>query len=286
MDSKIILIALNQFSGIGPKTIARLLHYWPNLNDLIQEHRRGHLRRTLPDALHQALGQLNWRQAETEWNWSTQASCQIITLVDSNYPSLLQQIPDPPPVLYVQGQLKELDLKCLAVVGSRHPSSYGESLAYDWGRALALSGLVLVSGMAIGIDTIVHKACVDEKKVTIAVLGSGLKNLYPRRNLDLAEQIMHTGAIISEFSLKTPPNPRHFPLRNRIISGLALSTLVVEATERSGTLITAQHAIEQNRDVYVIPGRVDVPHHNGGHLLIQQGAKLVTKYQDILVEYA
>ena len=206
--------------------------------------------------------------------------------MDPDYPLLLQQISDPPPVLYVQGHLDDFNRRSLAVVGSRHPSAYGERLAYDWCRGLAQAGLVLVSGMAIGIDTWVHKACIDAHQITIAVLGSGLQKIYPKQNIALAERIGEKGAVISEFSLKTPPNPRHFPSRNRIISGLALSTLVVEATEKSGTLITAQHAVEQNRDVYVIPGRVDLPYQRGGHLLIQQGAKLITQYQDILVDYA
>lgn len=286
MDSKFILVALNMVPGIGPKTIARLLHHWPCLDDLIQEHRRGQLRTYLPPALHQAISQLNWQQTEWEWNWTQDKQCQILTILDNNYPKLLQHIPDPPPVLYVQGSVLHFEENTLAVVGSRKPSAYGQVIARDWSYALAQSGVVLVSGMAIGIDTLVHRACVQQKKATLAVLGSGLQRLYPKCNLELAAQIIETGALISEFPLKTPPNPRHFPLRNRIISGLALSTLVVEATEKSGTMITASHAVEQNREVYAVPGRVDLPFHTGSHQLIQQGAKLIMQYQDILADYA
>jgi DNA processing protein len=286
MDSKFILVALNQVSGIGPKTIARLMHHWPKLEDLIQEYLRGKLRTHLPPALHYAIGQLNWQQAEYEWNWTKHINHHIVTILDENYPRLLLQIPDPPPVLYVKGSLSQINHQILAVVGSRKPSLYGQNIAYDWSQALSKSGITLVSGMAIGIDTLVHQACVYQNQVTYAVLGSGLQRIYPKRNEELAGQIIEKGALISEFSLKTPPNPGHFPLRNRIISGLALSTLVVEATEKSGTLITALHAINQNRDVYVVPGRVDVPYHTGAHRLIQQGARLVMHYQDILDEYA
>jgi DNA processing protein len=286
MDNKLVLIALNQLPGIGPKTIARLLYHWPNLVDLIEEWQKNKLRVPLPQAIHDALALLNFDKAKQDLAWSLKDNCSIMTICDEDYPALLKQISDAPPVLYIQGHQSILAMpKRIAIVGARQASLYGKQITMDWSSALAQHGFILISGMAIGIDTLVHQACVKLDTPTIAVLGSGLQHIYPKQNTHLAHQIQENGVILSEFSLKTPPNARHFPRRNRIISGLALSTLVVEAAEKSGTTITALHALEQNRDVFVLPGQVGIPNFLGNHRLIQQGAKLVTSYQDILQEY-
>jgi DNA processing protein len=286
MDNKKILVAMNLQAGLGPKTMARLLHHWPQLSDLLKELKHSFLEKKLPPALIMALKQLNFSQAELELNWAAQKNCHILSIGDQDYPQILAQISDPPLVLYLQGKLDVFKGQALAIVGSRQPSLYGIEIACDWARRLALQGLTLVSGLALGIDTLVHRMAVEAEKPTIAVLGSGLKQIYPLRNKGLAAEIQAKGAIISEFPLFLPPNPGHFPRRNRIISGLSLCTLVVEAAEKSGTMITAAAAIEQNRDLFVLPGRVDSPLAMGGHRLIQQGARLAANIDDILVEYS
>lgn len=285
MDNKTILVAMNLKAGLGPKTIARLCEHWPNLMDLMLELKQQRLQSLLPPALIYALKNLNFKQAEIELAWSNGQDCHIISLDDENYPSLLRHIPAAPPILYLQGKIAATGGNALAIVGTRHPSQYGSQIAFDWAKVLANQGLTLVSGLALGIDTLVHQAALAANGTTLAVLGSGLKKVYPTRNQRLAQEIQQNGAIISEFSLFSPPNPGHFPRRNRIISGLALCTLIVEAAEKSGTMITAGAAIEQNRELFVLPGPVDSPLSLGGHRLIQQGARLAANFSDIVAEY-
>jgi DNA processing protein len=285
MNNKMVLVALNQVSGIGPRTIQRILQHWPDLKVFVREVQRQQLSVKLPHVLTDAVAQLNWAKVEKELLWAEQKNCHILTILDSNYPHLLRQLPDAPPVLYCMGNIETLHQQLLAIVGSRHPSAYGQQVAKQWSEVFCQHGLVLVSGMAIGIDTLVHQSCLKFSKQTIAVLGSGLKRIYPKSNQLLAEQIPEKGLLISEFSLETSPNPRHFPRRNRIISGLALCTLIVEAAEKSGTMHTAQHAVEQNREVFAIPGHIFDNLSRGCHLLIQQGARLALSEHDILAEY-
>ena len=280
-----ILVALNQLSGMGPMTIQRILQHWPDLREFVREIQTPKTAVRLPPALKIAVSQLDWALAEKQLLWAERSNCHILTILDSNYPHLLRQLADAPPVLYCQGQLDVFHQPSLAMVGSRHPSVYGMQVAKRWSEVFSKKGLTLVSGMAIGIDTIVHQSCLKHSKKTIAVLGSGLQRIYPKNNMLLAEKIKEKGLLISEFSLETSPNPRHFPRRNRIISGLALCTLIVEAAEKSGSMHTALHAIEQNRDVYAIPGHIFDSLSRGCHLLIQQGAKLALSESDILAEY-
>ena len=209
---------------------------------------------------------------------------QIITLGDSNYPELLRNIFDPPPVLYVKGTFSERDRLAVAVVGSRKSSSYGRLTAEKICLDLVSRGVTIVSGLARGIDSFAHRGALKGGGRTIAVLGNGVDYIYPRENRRLYEEIVEKGAVISEFPLGTPPDRKNFPVRNRIISGLSLGVVVVEAGDQSGALITADQALEQGREVLAIPGNVSSYTSRGTHRLIKQGAKLVETAEDILEE--
>ncbi len=214
-----------------------------------------------------------------------QKGFRIVTLADNEYPALLLEIPDPPPFLYVYGSLPT-HFNNIAVVGSRHATQYGLSTTKHLSRDLVKHGLTIVSGMARGIDTAAHEGALAAGGKTIAVLGSGLAHIYPRENEKLFHRIAQNGAVISEFHLNAEPEGHHFPMRNRIISGLSLGTVIVEATLRSGSLITARLAAEQNREVFAVPGSIKSFKSTGTHTLIKQGARLVEQSQDILDEIA
>lgn len=221
--------------------------------------------------------------------WLAQADPQqgeraVLTLGDPRYPARLLEIPDPPLLLYACGQLDCLQRPALAVVGSRHPSAQGADNARVFACALSQAGLTVVSGLALGIDGAAHEGGLLGEAGTIAVIGTGLDRVYPRSHLDLAHRIVRQGLLLSEFPLGTAPLAANFPQRNRIISGLALGTLVVEAALQSGSLITARLAAEQGREVFAIPGSIHSPQARGCHALIRQGAKLVESTQDILEE--
>jgi len=207
----------------------------------------------------------------------------IITLTHPQYPPLLREIPDPPPFLYVSGNLGNTT-QTVSVVGSRNATDYGITATKRLCQALAELGVVIVSGMALGIDTAAHIGALVGNGRTIAVLGSGFDRIYPNENRDLFYKISENGAVITEFSLKTEPDPYNFPARNRVISGISLGTVVVEATQRSGSLITARLAAEQNREVFAVPGNIHSFKSIGTHSLIKQGAKLVEHAQDIIEE--
>lgn len=209
---------------------------------------------------------------------------RLLTMADPAYPPLLLEIPDPPPLLYVCGRLPATPLN-IAVVGSRNATAYGISTTTRLCSDLASMGVTIVSGMARGIDTAAHTGCLMGRGNTIAVLGSGLDRIYPAQNKKLFYQIAEQGAVISEFPLATEPEAHNFPLRNRIISGICHGTVIVEATLRSGSLITARLAAEQNRDVFAVPGSIRSFKSTGTHTLIKQGAKLVENAQDITEEF-
>jgi DNA processing protein len=220
---------------------------------------------------------------ETELDRVHQKGFRVVTLVDSDYPALLLEIPDPPPYLYVYGRLPR-NLNNIAIVGSRHATQYGLSTTKHLSRDLVKHGLTIISGMARGIDTAAHEGALAAGGKTVAVLGSGLAYIYPRENEKLFHQIAENGAVITEFPLDAEPEGHHFPMRNRIISGLSLGTVIVEATLRSGSLITARLAAEQNREVFAVPGSIKSFKSTGTHTLIKQGARLVEQSQDILDE--
>lgn len=208
----------------------------------------------------------------------------ILTLTDPRYPPLLREIPDPPPFLYVQGKLPHYS-PSIAVVGSRMATAYGLAMTRSLCADLALRDMIVVSGMAIGIDTAAHEGALSSAGQTVAVLGSGLAQIYPPQNKKLFQRIAENGAVISEFAMQTEPERHNFPIRNRIISGMSLGTVVVEATRRSGSLITARLAVEQNREVFAVPGSIQSFKSIGTHSLIKQGAKLVENAQDIFDEF-
>jgi DNA processing protein len=211
---------------------------------------------------------------------------KVITIKDADYPVNLKEIHDPPAVLYVKGELKKEDKLSVAIVGSRRSSNYGRDTAERLARELAQLGITVVSGMARGIDTSAHNGALNSKGRTIAVLGSGLANIYPPENKALVYKIAESGAVISEFPMTMPPLAGNFPRRNRIISGLSLGTVVVEAAQKSGALITARCAYEQNREVFSVPGEAGRDTASGTNQLIKDGAKLVETATDILEELA
>ncbi|MCK4244037.1 MAG: DNA-processing protein DprA [Candidatus Omnitrophica bacterium] len=221
---------------------------------------------------------------EKELSLIEELGLSVIALEDKDYPSNLKLIYDPPPVLYVQGGIEAKDRLAIAIVGTRRCSYYGRKTADSLSYELTSRGFTVVSGMARGIDTAGHKGALKAGGRTIAVLGSGLARIYPRENKELAAKIGKSGALISEFPLLTAPDRRNFPQRNRIISGLSLGVVVIEAPDRSGALITADLALEQGREVFAIPGNVDQPTSSGTLRLIKQGAKLVTESDDVIEE--
>lgn len=224
------------------------------------------------------------RRAEAEWRDCERKGFTVISLASPRYPSLLKEIVDPPPALYVWGGFRPADAISLAVVGCRRASPYGIDVCERLSGALARRGATIVSGLARGIDGIAHQAALSQGGRTVAVLGSGLDRIYPREHRRLAERVAERAAVISEFPLTSPPLPAHFPRRNRIISGLALGVIVVEAAERSGSLISARNAVDQNREVFAVPGPIDSPTSRGVNRLIQEGAKLVSEPADVIEE--
>lgn len=285
MNNLVYLLALNRMDQVGPRTVMKLKERWPNLKELFALSIAEMEQAGLPSRLAQTLGQFNFNLIREDLNWQKASSDHyLLTWESPEYPALLKEIADPPIVLYAQGQLSALNQPTLAIVGSRNPSITGSENAKQFSKELAAHGITIVSGLALGVDAQAHLGCLAAQGQTIAVLGTGIDCIYPRRHLKLAEQIRENGLVISEFPLKSPPIAGHFPRRNRIISGLSLSTLVIEAAIKSGSLITARMAIEQNRDVLAIPGSIHNPLARGCHYLLQQGAKLVTSINDVLNE--
>jgi len=235
------------------------------------------------DLIHRLHG-VDDRDIEPDLEWVEHPERSIITLQDSAYPDLLRRIDTPPPILFILGDPDALKHPGIGIVGSRNPTPAGREIAQDFAHELASFGLCITSGLALGIDTAAHKGAINANGMTVAVAATGLDRIYPSRNRELAHQIEEQGAIISEFPIGTEALPGHFPRRNRIISGISLGTLVVEAAVRSGSLITAHEAMEQGREVFAIPGSIHNPLARGCHQLIREGAKLVESAADILDE--
>ncbi|CDZ75827.1 DNA protecting protein DprA [Legionella massiliensis] len=284
MDNKFYLLALNRMSQIGPRTLLKMLARWPELEEMFQLTSEQLQKAGLPARMADCIRNFNLKEVEEDLVWQEPANHHLLTWVDSDYPKLLKEIHDPPAVLYAKGDLSCLEQAAIAIVGSRKPSVTGAETARQFANELALHQLTIVSGLAFGIDAQAHQGCLDAKGKTIAVMGTGIDCIYPRQHQSLADKICQDGLLITEFPLKIVANAGHFPRRNRIISGLSLITLIVEAAIRSGSLITARLALEQNRDVLAIPGSIHNPQARGCHHLLQQGAKLVTASQDVLEE--
>lgn len=213
--------------------------------------------------------------------WADKHNNHLVCLDDELYPSSLKEIYCPPPLLYMQGQVGAFDADSVAIVGSRRPTLSGQKHAAEFSRQLAEMGYCVTSGLAIGVDSYAHRGALEAKGISCAVLGSGLESVYPKQNQTLALDIQEQGVLVSELALGVKALPANFPRRNRIISGLSKGTLVIEAGLKSGSLITAEFALEQNRDVFAIPGSIDNPLAKGGHSLIKQGAILVDNIEDI-----
>ncbi|MBD3233813.1 MAG: DNA-protecting protein DprA [candidate division Zixibacteria bacterium] len=226
----------------------------------------------------------NQRDVESKLSKLKDCNISIITLEDADYPENLRQLNDPPPLLYFQGEIKYADSHCIAIVGSRKASPYGKSMTTRISEELVDAGFTVVSGFARGIDTIAHRTALDCDGKTIAVMGCGIDVVYPSENKELFTRITQSGCIISEFEPGKPPEARNFPKRNRLISGIASGVVIVEAAIKSGALLTANHALEQGREVFAVPGPVNSPSSEGTNNLIKSGAKLTTSINDILEE--
>lgn len=279
-------LRLSLTPGVGDTTARRLLAAF-GLPDQVFAQSQSALRQVVTPAQSLALltPPASWSaQCHLTRAWLAEAEGRsIVTLADAAYPRVLLEMSDPPLLLYLQGRTDLLaHPQCLAVVGSRNPTPQGELTAHDMSRALAAAGVCIVSGMALGVDGAAHSGALDAAGATIAVVGTGLDRVYPRRHLALAHRIAQSGLLVSEFALGSSPAPANFPKRNRIIAGLSQGTLVVEAALASGSLITARLAAEMGREVFAIPGSIHAPQAKGCHALIRQGAKLVETAQDVL----
>lgn len=278
-------LALNRMDKVGPRTVAKLEQRWPNLEEMFQLSAQELEDAGLPPLLAQTISRFDFSEIEEDLTWLKKSKDHhLLTWNCPNYPRLLKEIADPPVILYGKGQLACLERPTLAIIGSRNPSVTGSENAKQFAKELATYPISIASGLALGIDAQAHIGCLEANGQTIAVLGTGIDCIYPRRHMQLAELITVNGLLLSEFPLKSPPIAGHFPRRNRIISGLSLCILVVEAAIKSGSLITARMALEQNRDVLAIPGSIHNPLARGCHYLLQQGAKLVTSVNDVLDE--
>jgi DNA processing protein len=221
-------------------------------------------------------------RAAAERDAAARDGVDVVTWADARYPARLRLIADPPIALFVRGTLDPDDAVAVAIVGSRRAGEYGRGVATDLARGLAQAGITVVSGLAAGVDGAAHRGALEAGGRTIAVMATGIDRVYPSWHAALAREIAARGALVTEFRRGTAPLQFHFPQRNRIISGLAVGTVVVEAAERSGSLITAEYAVEQGREVLAVPGPIGTPHHRGCHRLIQQGATLITSVEDVV----
>ncbi len=290
MDTRHQWLSLAFTPGLGPATLKKLVEQFGSAREILAASRKAleecHFLRK--DSLACLCDQRAVAEtaADKELRLAEKFGATLLCWDDPLFPPLLKEINDPPPILYVKGSLPILSAPGIAMVGARAASSYGLQVAEHLATELARHDLVITSGFALGVDTAAHRGALTTGGKTIAVMGCGLDIIYPSQNQKLHEQITAHGTIISESPMGTQPEGFRFPARNRIISGLSLGVVVVEAAHRSGTLITAHQALEQGRDVFAIPGRIDSPKSEGCHRLIQEGAKLVHSATDILEELA
>jgi DNA processing protein len=285
-DQLLLWIALGRVHSLGPVLTKRLLEAFRSPKAIFAASHDQLVRiKGVSDNIANSIKSApDIEFAERQMEIAHRRGVRVVTRESAEYPSRLRQIYDPPFLLYVKGDLCESDNRAVAIVGSRHATHYGKSMAEELSLQLAEAGVTVVSGFARGIDSISHRAAMATGGRTIAVLGCGLDIIYPPENVSLYEQMPSHGAIVSEFPLETKPEGPNFPRRNRIISGLCLGVVVVEAARRSGALLTAGHALEQNREVFAVPGNVTSATSTGTNALIRQGAHLVTNADDILAE--
>jgi DNA processing protein len=286
MTDKLPWLALRSIPGVGLVLFQRLLRAFGTPAAVFQAFRGDLLSvRGMTPAMAQVITAFrDWPLVEAQVSRLKAQGAQLITQDDPDFPRRLKEIPYPPPFLFVKGTLRPEDEAAVALVGTRTPSYYGLKACRRLAGGLAARGFTVVSGLARGIDTAAHEGALEKGGRTLAVLGCGLDVVYPPENKQLYEKIPAQGALLSEFPLGTPPEAKNFPVRNRLISGLALAVVVVEAGVKSGTAITVQYALDQGREVMAVPGPIDSPTSFGPHNLIQQGAKLVREVEDILQE--
>jgi DNA processing protein len=283
---QILWLALTLTSGLGPTRAKRLVEFFGGVEGVFRASLTELEAAGLPAGAAQSLATgRSIELAQDELGKAASAGIQVVSLDDPEYPPELRQIYDPPLLLYVRGNVAAISQPGIAMVGTRHPTPYGMGMAERLASDLAARKVVIFSGLARGVDTFSHRGAVSVKGKTVAVFGTGVDVMYPKENSRLAEQILSFGgALISEFPLGTFAAPQNFPIRNRIISGISLGVLVVEAAEYSGTRITARCALEQNREVFAVPGNVTNKNSWGPNTLIKQGAKLVATWEDVWEE--
>lgn len=283
MNSFESLVSLNLMQNAGSGHLSRLLERFGCPEEIFRAG-FGELEDIAGTRLAGEITSFDRNRLDEELARAKKCGASVITFLDRGYPLNLKEIPGFPIVLYVLGEMIEKDIFSLGIVGSRRGSAYGLTNAEKFAGELAADGMTIISGLARGVDTCAHRGALKARGRTIAVIGSGFNHIYPAENASLAEQISGNGAVISEFPMDTMPLARNFPRRNRLISGLSLGVLVVEAAKNSGALITADFALEQGRDVFALPGRIDSLYSSGANELIKQGAKLVTRSEEILEE--
>ncbi len=286
MNDLLHLLSLQTVSGVGPRRIKSLISHFGSAEAVLKADISDLCRVKNIDekTAWKIKKETDPQYAEKQIALAEKYGVKIISYWDEGYPESLRKIYDPPVILYLKGNLNKKDNNSIAVVGTRSPTNYGRMVTEQICEGLVNHNITVVSGMARGIDSIAHQASLQNGGRTIAVLGSGIDIIYPPENRNLYLKIADSGCVISEFAISSQPEPAHFPRRNRIISGLALGTLVVEAGEKSGALITAYNALEQGREVFAIPGRINSTKSRGTHRLIKEGARLVERVEDIFSE--
>ncbi len=283
MDNSEAWLLLNKIKGLGIVKIKKLLTVHEKAENIFKQ-------KSFPDYIKlneetkEAIHQANSDMICNDLEWLAKDNNHILPITHDLYPSLLKKSDSPPPLLYITGDPNVLLQPQLAVVGSRNATAVGLKNTYSFCSSLAAGGLTITSGMALGVDGTAHKAAIEAKGTTVAVMGNGLDTVYPAKHRELAHLIAQNGALVSEFSIGTKPHHYNFPRRNRIICGLSLGTLVIEAGLQSGTLITARQTMENNRPVMAIPGSIHSPLAKGCHFLIKQGAKLIESANEIIEE--
>lgn len=279
-------LSFNRLAGVSARMNVALLQRFGSIDSIFSASRAqlNEVLTDVPQAVNALLAGPDTAALESDLAWLAQDGCHLVTWFDENYPPLLRQLADPPIALYVRGNPTRLVRPQIAIVGSRNPTPAGRENACAFAQALTQAGFAITSGLALGIDGAAHQAALEAGGTTIAVAATGLDRVYPPRHRELAHAIAAQGALVSEFAIGTPPRAENFPVRNRVISGMSLGVLVVEAALQSGSRITARLAAEQGREVFAIPGSIHSPLARGCHALIRQGAKLVETAQDILEE--
>jgi DNA processing protein len=287
MDAREALVALNLIEHVGPVRVRQLLEHFGDAPAILRASRSQLLQaRGIGEETADSIS--SWEKSidlTAELKRIEEFNCRIVTQEDPEYPELLRQIYDPPIVLYVKGQLSLKDKNSVAMVGSRMTTHYGIEVARKLAYQLAYLGVTVISGGARGIDSAAHQGALSGKGRTIAVLGTGINIVTPPENVDLFQRITEHGALVTQFPFNRPPDKQSFPIRNRIVAGMTLGTVVVEANLTSGALITANFAVEYGRQVFAVPGRIDSPRSKGCHDLIKKGAKLCEGVEDILSEF-